>query len=393
MKIMILGAGIYQVPLIKKVKELGYIAIVVSPVGNYPGLEIADYIVDSDTRDKEAILAAAVKYGIDGILTTGTDVAVPSIGYVVDKLNLPGTGFLASQRSMDKALMKKCFISHNVKTAHYKEVYTIAEAKNEANTIGYPVMVKAIDSSGSRGITKVESIAEIESAFNEALAVSQSTKVIVEQFIEGYEIGAQALICGDKVDKVFIHNDEVTQPPISVPIGHSLPVTLSSNVITQCEEVIKLAVKAIGLQNTVANVDLMVSGNEVYILEIGARMGATCLPENISLYQGIDIYEYLIALATANSLPIQKRTSRQANASLLIFSEKKGIVESINIPSRVKNHPMLVELKLDVAEGDQVNAFKVGPDRLGHLIVVSDTSAEAEALAKELVSSIELVVK
>jgi len=393
MKIMILGAGIYQVPLIKKVKELGYIAIVVSPIGNYPGLKIADHIVDSDTRDKEAILAAAIKYEISGILTTGTDVAVPSIGYVVDKLNLPGTGFLASQRSMDKALMKKCFISHNVKTAHYKEVHTLVEAKKEANFIGYPVMVKAIDSSGSRGITKVENEAEVEPAFKEALAVSQASKVIVEQFIEGYEIGAQALVRGDKVDKVFIHNDVVTQPPISVPIGHSLPITLASSVLEQCIEVINSAVKAIGLKNTVANVDLMICDNDVFVLEIGARMGATCLPENISIYQGIDIYEYLIGLAIGKPLPVQSNMSKQPNASLLICSEKTGVVESINIPSRLKNHPMLVELKLDVVEGDQVNAFKVGPDRLGHIIVISDTSTEAEALAKELASSIELIIK
>lgn len=393
MKIMILGAGIYQVPLIKKVKELGYIAIVVSPMGNYPGLKIADHIVNSDTRDKEAILAAAIKYEIVGILTTGTDVAVPSIGYVVDKLNLSGTGFLASQRSMDKALMKKCFISHNVKTAHYKEVHTLVEAKKEANSIGYPVMVKAIDSSGSRGITKVENEAEVEPAFKEALAVSQASKVIVEQFIEGYEIGAQALICGDQVDKVFIHNDVVTQPPISVPIGHSLPITLASSVVAQCIEVINSAVKAIGLKNTVANVDLMICDNEVFVLEIGARMGATCLPENISIYQGIDIYEYLIGLAIGKPLSVQNNLSKQPNASLLIRSEKTGVLKSINVPSKLKNHPMLIDLKLDVVEGDQVNAFKVGPDRLGHIIVVSDTSTEAEALAKELVSSIELVIK
>ncbi|MCG9736092.1 ATP-grasp domain-containing protein [Pseudoalteromonas shioyasakiensis] len=390
---MILGAGIYQVPLIKKVKELGYKAIVVSPMGNYPGLEIADHIVNSDTRDKDAVLAAAIEYDISGILTTGTDVAVPSIGFVVDKLNLPGTGFLAAQRSMDKSLMKQCLVNHGVKTAQYREVYSISDAKKEASAIGYPVMIKAIDSSGSRGVTKVANDDEVTDAFREALAVSKASSVIVEQFIDGYEVGAQALVSGDRVDKIFIHNDVVTEPPISVPIGHSLPVKLPKNVEEKCVEVINLAVKAIGLKNTVANVDLMVCGSEVYILEIGARMGATCLPENISIYNGVNIYEYLIGLAVGKPLTIDSDASKQPNAALLIRSEKSGVVESIEIPAHVQNHPMLIDLKLDVGKGEHVNAFKVGPDRLGHVIVISDTSSKAELLAQELVSAIEIIIK
>lgn len=390
---MILGAGVYQVPLIKKVKEIGYEAVVVSPKGNYPGLEIADYTVNSDTRDMDAVLAAAIKYEISGILTTGTDVAVPSIGFVIDKLNLPGTGFLAAQRSMDKSLMKQCLVNHGVKTANYQDVYNLLDAKREASVIGYPVMIKAIDSSGSRGVTKVKNEAEIENAYLEALAVSKVSSVIVEQFLDGYEIGAQVLISDDRVDKVFIHNDLVTPPPISVPIGHSLPVNLPKNIEKKCIEVIHSAVQAIGLKNTVANVDLMICENDVYILEIGARMGATCLPENISIYNGVDIYEYLIGLAVGKPLKIKTDSINQPNAALLIRSDKTGIVENIEIPHHVKSHPMLVDLKIDVVVGDHVSAFKVGPDRLGHVIVISETSSKAELLAQELVSSIEITVK
>lgn len=393
MKVMVLGAGVYQLPLIKKVKELGYKAVVVSPVGNYPGLEFADYIVDCDTRDKETILAAAIEHQIEGILTTGTDVAVPSIGYVVDKLKLPGTGYEASRRSMDKALMKECFIKNNVSTAKYKEVYSLVEAVEAAELIGYPVMVKAVDSSGSRGITKVEKESQIQPAFNEALFVSQEDSVIIEQFISGYEIGAQVLISGDKVDKVFLHNDTVTQPPISVPIGHSLPVILPEKIVSECIKTIELAVESIGLSNTVANVDLMISDSGVFILEIGARMGATCLPENISIFQGVDIYEYLIGLAIGKRITLDEKIIKQPNASLLICGNKTGIVDNIVIPSIVENHPSLIELKLDVEIGDRVNEFKVGPDRLGHVIVVSETKDIAEKLAEELVSKIEISIK
>ena len=89
-RIMILGAGIYQVPLIQKAKEMGLETIVVSIPGNYPGFAFADKVYKLDTRDQEAVLRAAQRERIDGICTSGTDVAVVTIGYVCEKLGPPG---------------------------------------------------------------------------------------------------------------------------------------------------------------------------------------------------------------------------------------------------------------------------------------------------------------
>lgn len=75
-KIMILGAGVYQVPLIKKAKNMGLVAVVVSPKGNYPGISLADIWLDIDTTDIDRIVEAAREHGVSGITTTGTDVCV-----------------------------------------------------------------------------------------------------------------------------------------------------------------------------------------------------------------------------------------------------------------------------------------------------------------------------
>ena len=105
--LMILGAGIYQVPLIKKAKELGYHTIVVSYPGPYPGFDIADEVLYLDTTDSEAILDAARNMNIKGICTTGTDVAMGSIGLVNDTLGLSGISGQAARVLTDKSVMKK----------------------------------------------------------------------------------------------------------------------------------------------------------------------------------------------------------------------------------------------------------------------------------------------
>ena len=114
---MILGAGIYQVPLIRTARRMGLYTIVVSIPGDYPGFALADKIYELNTRDKEAILAAAEKEQIDGICTSGTDVAVSTIGYVCEKMHLSGIPCEAAEILTDKAKMKDAFRQGGVSAA------------------------------------------------------------------------------------------------------------------------------------------------------------------------------------------------------------------------------------------------------------------------------------
>lgn len=391
-KIMILGAGIYQVPLIKKVKEMNFEAIVVSPKGNYPGINIADVFIELDTRNKEEILNVAKKYKINAILTTGTDVATPSIGYINDKLKLSGTGYKSACRSMDKILMKKAFVENNINTALFKIVTSYEDLVNSSINIGFPVIIKATDSSGSRGITKAENLNELPSAWENSLKVTSKKEIIVEKYLEGIEIGAQALIKNDEVIKVFIHSDETTPPPICVPIGHAIPLNISKNLENKINVLIKNAVKVIGINNTISNVDLMIVDNEPYIIEIASRMGATCLAENISLYGGFDAYEFIIKLALGEDINLPD-SLRQANAALILRSKKTGKVKDIIFNKNILNNPNIIDISFDIKIGDKVNAFTVGPDRIGQIITIGNTQEEALKLAHMIEESIKIEIE
>ena len=390
-KIMILGAGGYQLPLIKKAKNMGLTTVVVSPKGKYPGIALADIWLDIDTTDIDRIVKSAREHGVSGVSTTGTDVCVPSLGKVVDDLGLSGTGYEASKRCLDKVLMKKAFMKHNVSTAAFQVFTDIVEAEMFASMLGYPVMVKAPDSSGSRGITKVNSADEFHFAWDRAHLVSRSKEIIVEQFLKGVEFGAQAFVHGNKVIAVLPHRDTVTPAPYYTPIGHSMPTDLTENQQAKTVKVIEQAVQALRIRDCVSNVDLILVDGDPKVIEIGARMGATCLPENISIYTGQDIYEHVIRLSMGEH-PDLNVTAKQANASLLLRSEKTGIVTSLTVPEDLLNHPDLIDFHLDISVGDSIRAFNVGPDRIGHVIVKADSAEMGERLAEEMVSKVHIRV-
>jgi biotin carboxylase len=390
--LMILGAGVYQVPLIKKAREMGFNTIVLSKDGNYPGIEIADIFFAVDTTNADEVLSVAKGQRIMGIVTTGTDVCVPSIGNVIDKLNLSGTGYEASKKSMNKVLMKNCFWENNVPTAEFGVFDQKNSAIKFAKKIGYPVMVKATDSSGSRGITKVNTYSNFDAAWNEAIEISRSKQVIVEEYLNGLEFGAQAVIYGDEVKKIFLHGDVVTEGPYFTPVGHYLPIDIEKKVQDEAVEVINRAVTALGLRDCISNVDLMFVNGAVKVIEIAARMGATCLPENVAYYSGLDIYKILINLSIGKYEPLNNNYSR-ANASILLKSQQTGTLSGIKIPKSILDHPDLLDLKVDVKVGSKVKKFKTGPDRIGHCIVKSETAFGAIKLLKTFEEKISFKVK
>ena len=168
-KIMILGAGIYQVPLIKTAKRMGLYTIVVSIPGNYPGFALADKVYYENTVDDEKILEIARAEQIDGIVTTGTDVCVITIGKVCDAMGLAGLSYKAAQIAVDKMLMKTKYEEYGVRTARFRQVlFTDPDIKKTIEGLEFPLIFKSVDSSGSRGITRVDSYEEFDSAMQYA---------------------------------------------------------------------------------------------------------------------------------------------------------------------------------------------------------------------------------
>lgn len=391
-KIMILGAGIYQLPLIQKSKELGYETIVVSPIGNYPGIDESDVFLNLDTTDTPSVFEAARRYDIDAILTTGTDVAVPSIGFVVDELGLKGTSYQSALKSMDKSLMKEAFKYGGVPTAKFGISSNLKEAQQLAASIGFPLMVKASDSSGSRGVYKVENIKQLDTLWKAAKDVSRNSLVVMEEFLDGIEFGAQAIVVDGVVIDIIFHNDTVTPAPNNAPLGHSVPCFISDSVLSNAEDIVKQAIAVLGIDNTVSNVDLMLVGDHPYIIEIGARMGATCLPENIENYLGIDIYSLLLDIALGQPVVPTPKTKLTANAARLLCAPQNGKLASIDIPLEFQENENVIRIKIDKQPGDIVNEFKVGPDRIGEVIVTGKSYEEAEALAEGIAKKIKVHV-
>lgn len=390
-KILIMGAGIYQVPLIKTAKRLGIYTIVTSIPGNYPGFELADKVYYENTTDHEAVLEIAKKEKIDGIVTAGTDVAVITIGRVCDELGLKGLSYEAAKIASNKLLMKSAYEAHGVRTARFRKIYFDDSDINTAiSGLTFPLIFKSVDSSGSRGITRVDSIDQFETAVKTVKNNTRSDYFIVEEFIEGKEFGAQAFIKDGEIQFILPHGDYVFQGDTGVPVGHFAPYDLSPEIVEDARQQLTMAVKAMKLDNCAVNADFILKDNKTYVLEIGGRSGATCLAELVSIYYDFDYYEKIIL--TAMGQPVDFSSSSEVpNASMLLTSDKSGIIVSESNDNPV--NPNIIDVQFDYRPGDAVSKFHIGPDRIGHVITKGQTLEAAIDTLKTALDHIHINVE
>ncbi len=364
-KILILGAGVYQVPLIQKAKDLGLYTIVVSVDGNYPGFAIADRVYYVNTTDKNAVLKIAKEEGVSGICTTGTDVAVITLGYVCERLGLSGLSYESAMLATDKAKMKKAFLENNVNTARFKVCSSLEESLSAYELLRKPVMFKIVDKSGSRGIIKVENKDEIPSIYKEMMAITKKSYIIVEEYISGIEIGLDAFVQRGKIKLMIPHEKIVfNNGKAGVPLGHVLPYYGGYELQNRIQREAKKVIDALHLDNCAVNMDLFVTNEgNVSIIEAGGRAGATGIPEVISYYTGTDYYEAILLNALGISVDFHTETDR-AVASMLLYSKTTGVLKDVHY-----NQEANVSVTIDYKKGDYIHKFENGTHRIGQAIL------------------------
>lgn len=364
-KIMILGAGIYQVPLIRKAKELGLYTIVCSIKGDYPGFAYADKIYYVNTTDKEEILKLAGIEQIDGICTAGTDVAVITIGYVCEKLGLSGLSFASAQIATNKANMKKCFWENNVSTAAFQKVTSKEEALNAFDDLKKPVVMKIVDKSGSRGICRVDEREQVESIFEDELKRTDLPYIIMEKFIAGHEVGIDALVQDGEIKLLLLHDKLMYQSgKTTIPIGHILPLEMPEEIICKLRETADRTIRAMGLNNCAVNMDVFVTeAGGVYVIETGGRAGATGIPEVMGIYSGYDYYEQILKIALNEKVEIGG-LKKMPCASILFRALNAGTLQRVQFPQIDE-----ADYSVDFEPGHYVNEMTDGTDRIGQAIV------------------------
>lgn len=387
-KVLVLGAGRGQVGLIKAAHNLGYKAIVASIPGDYPGFSIADEVYDVDLRDAEAVAELAGRLKVDGVVAAGADLALPALGAACEDNSLPGLSRAAARTSSDKSLMKAAFAENGVRTARHIVAYSEEDAVRATKDLNMPVIVKAIDLGGSRGINIVFGEDEITDAFRNTMSVTHADHCVIEEYIDGYEVSATAMVAGGETLFVLPMGDVRYGANDEIPVGHYVPLDVDPDI---CEDIItqvRLAINAIGLDNCAVNADLMILDRKAYVLELTGRLGANAIPEITNEYYGLDIHELIVEAALGNADRIKQHDfsshSDKVCYAQMLISEKGGTLLSTEIDDDA------CDAWFFKRKGDRIDPFRSPHDCVGQVVVTGDTIEECRDHVQRILNKLQI---
>lgn len=390
-KVLIVGASAWQVPMIKKAKELGFQVGVVDYNPNAVGIAHADAYFNASTNDPEGVYNAAREFGANGITSVATDMPMRSIAYACEKLGLTGIAPDVAVRATDKAEMIRAFAEHNVPHPWYYVVENggLSQVKDK---LTYPCICKPIDNSASRGVVIIDNEAQLEDAIAYSSENGRSGTVIVEELLVGSEISAEAFAVKGEIHILAITDKLTTGAPHFVEMGHNQPSHFTGDTKTAIEQAAAAAMKAVGIENGPAHVEMMVTARGPVLIELGARLGGDFITTDlVPLSTGIDMLGATIRLACGEDVDVTPKKPmasavRYMNTAHGVICRVEGIEESMQLPGVIRS-----EMLKDIGEiaGDITNSL----DRVGYVIGQGQTVDQAVAACEAGLAKINVIVE
>lgn len=372
-KILILGGTHFQIPAIKYAKSQGYYVITCDYLPENPGHQFADEYHNVSTTDKDAVLSLSKELNIDGVLCFASDPAASTAAYVSEKLGLPGNSLAKIEVLGEKHHWRRFLLKNGFNTPKAKAYSNLEDLLND--NWDYPVMVKPVDSSGSKGVTKVTLKKELEKAFDYALNFSRVKIVIVEEYIEriGSQIGGDGFFGKDKLEFVCF-GDQVVDKSINsyVPCGMTFPSQITKEISEKIAKEIERAIKLLGLEYLSFNLEVMIDNRErIFLMEIGPRNGGNCIPEVIYNYTQVNMVGLAVEAAMGNEFLIAPKYSEKVHAYYAIHSNRDGIYSGYTMSGEFKGK--ITESYIFKELGDQVGEFHGSNATIGILLLEFET--------------------
>lgn len=392
-RLMIIGAGILQIPAIEISREMGLYTIVSDYNENAPGMALAHQKVIMSTRDIEGSVRIArlinEEKKIHGVITVGTD-ASATVAAVANALGLPGIRFFDAYAATNKILMRERFAKHGVSQPNFFPAWTTQDAENAFSSLKKPVVVKPADNMGARGVTKVEDIDALANAFEHAKESSPSGEVIIEEYMKGAELSIDMLVYNGETFVTGVADRVIEREPYFIETGHILPSSLKKEQIEDAVSVMKAGVKALNINFGAAKGDIKITDEGAKVGEIAARLSGGFMSAYTYPYaSGVNLTKAAIeiALGEAPSNLTPKWSKVSVEKAILpgngYVRYIRGVRDALAI-SGVKN------IFIKVKPGDFLPKPTNNLEKAGNVIVVGNNQEEALRIADEAIKTIDI---
>ncbi len=389
-KLLVLGASMYQIPVIQMAHQLGYQVLTTDNIADNPGHRFADRCFGIDTTDVDAVLALAKAERISGAISPGTDVAVLTVAHLAQALHLSGPTVRAARILTDKKMFRHFLAELGLPCPRVVQIGLHNMPEDMLFEQGM-WLVKPNKSSGSKGIFIIGNQAEFQSHIAESLGFSLDGTAILEEFIQGSQHTCEGIVQNGKISRVLMTDRDTANAPYTTTLGHRCPSTLSSTLKTQVLADIETVLAHLDVKNGPFDCDFVVSGNMVYLLEMTPRLGGNSLSQLFHVVLDTDLIAYAVTYACGDIYTLPEVRSEKPAAIMILGVEHAGrLAWDTEQEAALRNETWLHTLSLDYPQGTTVLPFINGRHRVGEVLIECGDRKEIDARLTEVKTRLKL---
>lgn len=395
-KIMVIAGGDWQTPIVRTIKKMGHQVICSNLYEDSPAFKYADYGEVANVLDKDANLEIAQKHMPDAVLTDQSDLAVPTVAYVAEKMGLKGIGEDKAKLFTNKYMMREFCEKNGFPYPKYKLCSSYAEAVVFlGDVLKGRAIIKPVDSQSSRGIHVVHNVEELEVAYPDALQYSNSMNaVLLEEYIDGKEFTVDGIKTNEGywVTAISKKNHYAYNPSIAQELLFSHYDCDKEYEYDELRNINKEMVLKMDLPFGLTHAEYKYMNGQYYLIEIAARGGGTKISSDIvPIMSGINTNEILIDTLLGKERSVDVSYINDVCAMLGFFDFKPGRVKAIEGVKTVQTYSGVQDIGLNLKPGDSIENAKDDRSRVGYYILWASNYEKLRELEKKVKDTIRIV--
>jgi len=358
---MFLGGSVQQIPAIQYAKDRGYYTVLCDYLEDNPGQYYTDEFHCVSTTDKKAVLEVAKHANIDGIVAYSSEPAAATAAYVGNKLNLPSNLYESVLQLTKKNLFREFLLNNDFNCPKAKSFTSAIEAKEALSEFQFPLMVKPVDSSGSRGVTRIEAENEFDNAFEYAISNSKNKLVIIEEYIEmAHECmigGDMFVIDGEIVYSGFLNGYRDIEANSFIPFGNSYPMFIEEEKLELVRKEFQKVIDLLKIEMGPLNIEVLFDkSGKLYIIEIGPRNGGNMIPKLLEMTTGVNLVKATVEAALGNKyIDIGHTPADMYYSTYYLHSFEKGILKQIVFNDEIEGN--IIKKVINKEYGEEIEVF------------------------------------
>ncbi len=392
-RILVMPAGQFQVPAVLEAQRLGYEVLAIDRNPNAEAFAYADFTETIDPADVDRVARTAENHRVRAVFPVAHDLSVITGAIVAKRLGLNAVPVDVARRCRNKRLTRHRLREHRPSYCpEFCVLESSADLPGAVHRLGFPLIMKPTDSSGSKGVLVVDNDKNLADGYAYARSFSEEGVVLAEELLASNQVSVESITYRGRTEILAIGDTLTTSLPFRATTGHTMPATLSQEAMEEVGFVVRETLALLGSEQGPSHLEFCLTEDGPKLLDVAARVSGGFIASHlVPIATGVNVLRAVLSVALGQTPDVRHTTHR--GAAIRFFNPPAGVVQTVDGLEDARAIPGVLDVACQLAPGDTASPIENSAGRVGHVLAHGKDAAEAAERAERALRSVRITLQ